>query len=783
MSQRRSSRRSDAKRAAFLCVLLLLAGRITPSRAASRDLLLAVELNGRPLDTLVEARQTDGELFLQNDDLPAIGLRPPKGPAGKQAVALGHLRGIAYRIDEPRQMLLIQADQQALLPQILGRHPITARPQPSDPGLLLTYDLSAIAGRSLDLAGTVDARANLPFGYLSNGLLLQSQFPQPVVRLSTDFTYQDWDHQLTWQAGDVLSGDLSWTRQFRLGGIQLQSSFDMRPDLVTTPVPVLSGRAAVPSTVELLVNGVRQYSDQVQAGPFIIREPPILTGAGNVTLVTSNALGQQSVQTVPLYVSPDLLAQGLASYSMEAGLLRTGYGTPYDRYEQAAGSATLRYGLTDRLTGEAHLEASGPVQMAGIGAAINLANQAVLTAALAASRSTLPSAGSGEQFSVGLDHVDPVFNFSASLTARSRGFRDVPAATGDPVPVRILRCAAGINAGGWGTLRAAYVATTGGLLPSYTDAPLPSLAVGTARIGSVTYTRPLGRPASLYVTAYRDFAQHDSAGLLAGISLALGPRRSADLSGALAGGKWTAALDADQSATEPGEFGGRIHLGSTGAAEQTAEAVYYSQYARATAGIERIGAQTDGRADLQGSLVLADGGLFAANQVSDSYAIVDTQGQAGLKVLLENRAVGVTNAAGRLLVPDLRGWDTNHISIDPTALPAEMLVEDVARIVRPAGHGAVSVRFRITGGDSALIRLTDPAGQPIQAGASATLQRTGKHFAIGYDGEVFATGLHGSEHLLVATDAGLCIAAFTFHPVHGDIPTIAPVVCSPRAAP
>jgi outer membrane usher protein len=40
----------------------------------------------------------------------------------------------------------------------------------------------------------------------------------------------------------------------------------MRPDLVTFPLPIVSGTAAVPSTVDVLVNGTRVLSSQAQPG-------------------------------------------------------------------------------------------------------------------------------------------------------------------------------------------------------------------------------------------------------------------------------------------------------------------------------------------------------------------------------------------------------------------------------------------------------------------------------------------------------------------------------------
>ncbi|WP_217590065.1 fimbria/pilus outer membrane usher protein [Burkholderia sp. GbtcB21] len=96
----------------------------------------------------------------------------------------------------------------------------------------------------------------------------------------------------------------------------------MRPDLVTFPLPMVSGSAAVPSTVDVLANGTRVFSRQVEAGPFEIPQLPMVTEAGTISMTLTNALGQQLVATLPFYASSAPLAPGLHAFSMQAGAVR-----------------------------------------------------------------------------------------------------------------------------------------------------------------------------------------------------------------------------------------------------------------------------------------------------------------------------------------------------------------------------------------------------------------------------------------------------------------------------
>ena len=87
------------------------------------------------------------------------------------------------------------------------------------------------------------------------------------------------------------------------------------------------------------------------------------------------------------------------------------------------------------------------------------------------------------------------------------------------------------------------------------------------------------------------------------------------------------------------------------------------------------------------------GDVFLSNWIDDSFGVVDT-GAPGLGVLYENRPVGVTDAKGMLLVPTLRSYEKNNISIDQSNLPVDAEVEGTSQVVAPANHGgALVARF------------------------------------------------------------------------------------------
>src|SRR5690606_6176601 len=94
------------------------------------------------------------------------------------------------------------------------------------------------------------------------------------VRLDTYWRHVDARHAIVYTVGDLISEGNELGSIYRLGGLQVRRDYGNRPDLVTMALPVFSGTAAVPSTVDLYVNGLRYFSGETGRGPFQFRSLP-----------------------------------------------------------------------------------------------------------------------------------------------------------------------------------------------------------------------------------------------------------------------------------------------------------------------------------------------------------------------------------------------------------------------------------------------------------------------------------------------------------------------------
>jgi len=774
-------------------VILALSPRLA-SGADPTLLLLEVVINGLSTEKVGEFVRRDGDLLARPGELYDLGLRLPEGTPAEpdNLVSLSRISGLTWKLDEATQTLYVSAGFRLLLPTLLqARAGLESNiPVESGTGLTLNYDVvgTRTSGSNVG-SGAFDLRAFSPWGVVSSGLLSYlgpptsaSASPYSVVRLDTKYAYSDPDELRRYSAGDFINDGLVWTRPVRLGGAQIKSDFSLRPDLVTMPLPLVSGTVAVPSTVDVLINGDRVFSGQVQPGPFQVPQLPVVSGASTISLAVSNALGRQVVETLPFYSGGGLLAPDLQSFAAEAGAVRRNFGVVSNDYGNLAASASWRRGFTNDFTAEAHGEGTSRLAMGGIGGSVNVADYAVANFGAAGSSN---SGQTGGQIALGISRVAEPWSFGASAIVASKRFADIAAANGDPVPSLQLNGSVGLSLAEFGSLGVAYTGIDRPNSPFQTAPPSASPKGGPiflqpaqhAHIFSASYSVQI-RDASAYVTGFHDLTNNAGSGVLVGITIPLGSRGSASAGGGGGSSGGFGQFQANQPAVAVGDWGYQVY-GATGSqSRQFGQVQYMSPWALVSAGADHGGGQSTLRLEGQGALSLVAGGLFASNTINDSFAIVDTGGVPNVRVLSEHREVGRTNDSGQVFVPDLRAFDVNHLEIDPTDVPVDAAFATTARSVRPQDRSGIVVEFPIKVSRGALLRLVDAAGAPIPLGSTATLKATGAVIPVGYDGEAYAEDLEPHDELLVVKpDGKRCTVAFEYRPIAGDIPTIGPLAC------
>lgn len=759
-------------------VASLDAGALDPAAAlaqaamAPQTLYLDIVLDGRVVRALVRFRREDGRLFVLPDELELAGLDlPPALPLdGEGRVALDAVPGLQVEYDQALQRVtLIPAAQLRPMQRLGYRRPGPVRAQ-RDHGLLLDWDAYARSfGGSRTLAVGSGLRWFGRFGTLEiNGV---SRFGDGGTdgwsRLDTTWSWSDPARMQTWSAGDVVSGGLGWSRPVRLGGVQWRRNFGVRPDLIVYPLPEFAGDATVPSSVELYVNNVRQYSREVDPGPFVINNFPRVVGSGQAVVVVTDALGRQTQTSVPLYVDYQRLAPGLSDFSIEAGVLRRGFGVDSTDYgNDLVASASWRRGLDDAVTIEAHGEVGPGLALAGAGFAWSPDTRfGVLTAAYAHSGGD----SDGHQVDLGYQWFGQRMGFDLHARRASAGYRDLGTLDGGSLPLREQDRASLWFRVPHGSLSLSWLHYRDGrgFAGSDLDADVSSRVVSLGLSQSYKHF-------SLSASAFRDSrAGH---GLSLSLSIPLGDDLHASLSADRGDDRTDVTASLRRSPPYAGGWGWQLQAGDDG--DGQASARYRGGYGEVWVGVDRVAGRSGGFAQGNGSVVLMDGEVFASRRISDAFAVVSTNGVADVPILYENRVAGHTNDDGYLLLAELRGWQDNRVGIDPDGLPANLEVPAIERLVTPADHGGVRVEFALEPIRSAILVLHDADGEPVAAGTRVT-RADGSQAIVGFGGELWLQDYVDGEMLRWTGEDRQCGAAAPRLPAGAVLPRLGPLLCEP----
>lgn len=775
-----------------------------PVRAEEpRPLQLEVYINGATTNTIAAFVHTaGGRMAARRSELAEVGIKTPAGSAA-DLVSLDDLPGLEYRYDEAKQAIFFTlADERRITRMYDARAGAgtPASPAPSDFGSVVNYTLFAASSKAADASnagfsganGTFDARVFGTVGTFSQtaivGTTTASDFN--TLRLDTAWSYSDPASLLTYRAGDTISGGLAWTRPIRLGGVQVQRNFTLRPDLVTMPLPTVSGSAAVPSTLDVFLGNAKTYSQDLAPGPYQITNVPMLSGAGTARIVVRDATGRETEMVLPFFTTPKLLKDGMWDFSAEAGLPRLRYGVESDAYaDNPVGSASLRGGLHDWLTLEAHAEGNGDLVNGGAGLLTRLGTFGVMSLAGSASQY---GGTDGYQSYLAFDTQFGSVTVHASSQRTFGTYQDLASITARyALPLALANL--GISSTG----------TFG--LPLATDASVPKaldtvsfgvpLPFDSSRLGlsylhlvsnsgkasdilNVTYSRTLPRNASFYVTAFTDLDDRSSAGIFVGLSLPLDglATASAGVSRTPAGTNTT--VEATKSLQpETGSYGWRVRDSEGAIPDRLAGASYRSSIGQIEGNVEQVGSSTNGWLQADGAVAMMGGGVFLSNRINDSFAVVKA-GAPNVDVLYENRPAGSTDAQGRLLIPNLRSYQNNTIAIDPRGLPLEADAPRTQSVVVPADRAGVVVDFGVRAETkAAVVIFTGGDGAFLAPGSTGRLEGSNETFVVGYDGRAYLKGLAENNTIAIGESGSECRASFPFVFEKDRQAVIGPVVC------
>lgn len=743
---------------------------------------LTLTINNYDTGKVVAATRRGGRWFVAGGDLQAAGLPADKFPDAELVPDEVPEVQVAYDASGQRLQLSVPRDWFTVRDTPFQETARRVRPQEGK-GALVNYDLYSSRGRDdggqaalwheLRLFGGRGAFTSS--GSARSSFRSEERQQEHYVRYDTAWTYSNDDSATSWTVGDALSDALTWSSSVRMGGVRFGRDFSLRPDLVTWPLPSLSGDAAVPTAADLFINGSRAGSMHLQPGPFSLTNLPYVNGAGDAVLVTTDALGRRVSTTLPFYVASEMLKPGLSDGAVTLGALRNGYGSESFDYGELAASGSWRYGLSDFFTLESHAEGADALMLGGGGGLVKLGQYGIFNLSLSGSRMDGESGrqqGWGYQYSTGTfsivtQHIVRNEGFGNLAIYDSRSRYDARYSAVASLSKRSDQYALSMSMGQYGSLGAAWIGVR-------------SFGGDSTSLLSLSWSRTLWNSASVNVSASRD-RQQGAWNMVMSLQIPLGDSSSVAFSSRSAP-KIGSSQRVDY--TRPMPTDGGLSWNMAWARQSRSSNYQQASLGWRSSHVELLGGgygETDDMiwwSEAMGSLVLMDGQIFAANRIDDAFAVVSTSGQPDIPVRYEHQPVGRTNDRGYLLVSRVSSWYPASYSIDGLDLPADSLVKQSERRVALRRNSGYLINFEIATARAASVVLHDETGAPLPV-ASRVSRPNRADAPVGYDGIAWLEDLDEQTPLTVTTPHGArCSVTLTLRANPGRrLQTYGPLIC------
>ena len=675
--------------------------------------------------------------------------------------------GITYTLDQEKFFLDIRVPVNAFEVNVItNKESYKLTPETSPPGFYTNYQLYATQTQTKDtFSGVLDLTGFNNLGSLTTGIAVNKDGNETnIIRTSSYYQKDLPDKMQSFVVGDTVNSDGNWSRAANFFGVRWSKNFSTQPGYIYTPNPIISGSAALPSVVDVYVNNQKTFSQKVNPGPFDITHLPVPgSGAGQVSLIIKDILGNEQVVTKNFYQSPLLLAKGENDFSLESGFLRKNYGLKNNDYQDGFISGTFVHGLTDSISTKGRLELQADRQAAGGDITFTLGNLALFQATAASSNDGIK--GTGNQYGLYIENIGQVLKTSVGVKRFDKDFSQFASSADETKPKTRTNAFVSfptpfIN----NNINIGYVSQT-----NWDADPFKNAYIGTG------FALPYGANLSFSYNKRLDTSNNWGSAIVLTFPLGdynMRAEQTVDPSGQ--------RLNTYSVSTNlPAGPGMGWNLFNEDLKDNVkANVIINSNTAQYSGEINvKQGVTTGKRISTNGSVGFLDGEIFASRNINNSsFAMVKTGGLKDIKIYNQNNMVAITNSSGTTTFP-IRPYEKTKIEIKDNEIPLEASTEVLEMYPVAYARSGVIVKFPIKITKNALVKIYLPNDTPIPAGASVNLLNRKENFVAGRNGEVYLTDLSEKNQVIVTWLENRCELTVEIDPQQSQEQIIGPLKC------
>jgi outer membrane usher protein len=150
---------------------------------------------------------------------------------------------------------------------------------------------------------------------------------------------------------------------------------------------------------------------------------------------------------------------------------------------------------------------------------------------------------------------------------------------------------------------------------------------------------------------------------------------------------------------------------------------------------------------------------------------------AGVRVLQDNQVAARTDANGYAVLPRLRPYDRNRVSLDQSDLPFEASIGTLELPAVPYFRSGVYIEFPVRRVRSATLRIVLEGEVDLPSGALVRIEGNEQEFPVALGGQVFVEGLDAANRLRVTWKEQSCVLDVSYPPGADPLPDLGVFIC------
>ncbi len=685
-------------------------------------------------------------------------------------ISLDSLEGINYTLD------LLSVELEIILPASAMNHQYFSNTDFTEAisgknisGIFINYNLMfSESSNNKYLAGVQEVNYFSEKGVFTNSFMLESQLSKSsyirnnrqnrnnnVSRLDTYWTFDNLQNMTRLRIGDSVTKAAHWSGSTRFIGVKYATNFSLRPDLITRPLISFSGRAELPTSVDIYEDTINIFKGNVNVGDFDIESFPVINGRGELTARIQDITGKISTIKIPYYTAPNLLKEGLSDFSFESGFQRNNYAIKNNQYKNFLVNYNYIYGVTNKWTTEVHFESLGEFSTIGATNNVQIGNYGVVSVSLA---SNLRKAKNAQKAMVAYHYQDQRFNFYVNANKNVGNYYDVYDSYDTYNSYGNYDNYYIYNRYNKGSSKLNYQANIG-----FFDQTIGNISVNflssvegynrgyrhhrhhyaTTRrnIISANYNRPIRQSGYVRFAWGKDLKKannYNFAYVSLGFNLG---NQSISISNSYYNKRNTQQLSLSSISDNiiGWQYNANLIKGRTNdyniQINRTGERLDNSLY------LYKYGNNKTIQLDIRGSIVGLKNRVFFTRPINDALALVKVGEIKDVPVYVDNLVSGYTNKDGEVLIPSVLSYSPSEVRIDDEKLPLNSKLLNSSLNISPKWRSGVMIDFGVSNIRSVEMILVDKNNQDILLGSTVTLNKIKESAFVGYDGKLYISDI------------------------------------------